>query len=596
MPPTGPPWLPLTAAGITWMFAAWLAWARPDRRHLAQRLAALTLVLGALLAIWFRPTRQASDGGVAVVLTPGAVADSATRAAMRQARAVVALPGAEPAIGPATPVAGLAAASVMLAAADTIVLVGHGLDEWELDRLPARPVRTVAPAPPVGVSSAAWPARVALGDVLPVRGRVRGLRGDSLVLRLHGPGGVEDSALVVGDDPAPFTLSARPRAAGVSAWALDLARRDSVVAADTFVVDVREEPPPRVLVIEAAPRFETRALRDWLAAQGGTVTIRSSVSRDRWRVATTAPAADSVPLAVELAAADLVLLDGRSLVGLPPAIRSRLRAEVSDRGLGLLLRPDEALLRTDALPPAERAFFVPAGLAPAPDDARAQRRPRLPGLASAEVTPVDAEPFVLTPPAGGAALLVDGTGDLLAVRSRRGAGQVGVTLVAHPHQWLMRGERRSHAAYWATVISALARAAAAPAAWSIALPARVGAPIDLRLLGRPARGGAIAAGPGGADSLALVPLAPDSSRWGTTWWPRRPGLHRLVVAGADTAAVWVSSAAGWQAWGIAGRRAASSAHAGRPPAGAPPRREAIAAGWWFALLLVGAGYLWWEQR
>lgn len=590
-------WWPLAAAGSAWALAAWLAWRRPDRRRLPARLGAITLAIGALLALWLRPTRTAPGGGVAVVLTPGARADSATRATAARARAVVALPGADRSIGPATPVAGVAAAGALLAGADTIVLAGHGLDAWDLARLPARPVRVIVSAPQEGVETAAWPARLALGEPLAVQGRVRGRAADTLRLRLRGPAGVEDSAVVTGDAAASFALSALPRAAGVSAWVLELAGDSAVIAADTLAVDVRTELPPRVLVIEAAPRFETRALRDWLAAQGGTVTVRSAVSRDRSRVASTVPATDSVPVASEIAAADLVILDGRSLVALPPPVRSRLRTEVAERGLGLLLRPDETLFRGDGISPAERAFFVPPGLVPAPQDARPQRRPRLPGLAPADVTPVDAEPFVLSAAPGSAALVLEGNGDLLAARYARGAGRLGVTLVAHPHQWLVRGEPRSHAAYWATVVSALARPAAARPAWGMTLPARVDAPVELRVDGRAATGAAIAAGPdGAADSLALVPLAGDSTRWGTSWWPRRPGLHRLVLAGADTAAVWVSAAGGWRAWAAAERREATARHAVPAPDGVPPRREAIAAGWWFALLLVAAGYLWWEQR
>ncbi len=82
----------------------------------------------------------------------------------------------------------------------------------------------------------------------------------------------------------PFSLEAVPRQAGRYLYRLVLVEASGdTLAVEPFGVSVEAPVPLRVLVLQGAPRFETRYLKNWLAEEGGRMVIRSTISRDRYR-------------------------------------------------------------------------------------------------------------------------------------------------------------------------------------------------------------------------------------------------------------------------------------------------------------------------
>ncbi|MFZ5622820.1 MAG: hypothetical protein ACOY71_00135 [Gemmatimonadota bacterium] len=579
-------------------YAAFIAVRRPDRRHVGLRLAAIALATLALLLAALRPTRPMPRTGQAVVLlTEGAERLPAARLAeITRGRRVFALPGAQRFRG-ATPLPGPALLATLAGDADSIIVAGYGIDVADRDRLPPVPIRHEAPPPPAGITTVLAGARVSLGRPFVISGTARGATGDTLELVLAGPGGPVDSVRLAGAGPQRFTLRAIPRDTGAITWSVSLRRGEAVLETDTIGVEVTAPAPPRLLVVEASPRFTTRYLRDWLGSRGGTLRVRSTLTRGRTSaIDVNPPATRAEPdLAAAITTVDLLLIDGRSLAALPAAERAAIRREVSERGLGVLLIPDDALRS-----PAVDAFFKAAPLAPRGEEHRQQVRPRLEDIPPSEVTPVDAEPFTVA--TGGRRIVMeDAAGEPLVVAADRGAGRVGVTLVAAPEQWVLRGEPRAHAAYWTAVLSALARPAEPSGRWRVALPALVDAPTTLVLEGRPPAAVALVTSPDGSiDSIYLAPALLDSTRWRATFWPRRTGWHAIAPLGDATIAArfFVSGRAHWTAWRAArlAETTAPAAPADTAASAALPARREIPALIWFGLFLLAMSYLWWEQR
>lgn len=551
------------------------------------RVAATVVALLALLGLGLRPRWPATPpAGVAVLVTPGADAPTARRLAdsldhvpvLRDARAVRRDPSLR-----------------------VVHVVGWGLDPEEWRTLGSVAV-VFHPAPPPalpGIRRASWPATVALGEELVVEGEVGNAPAGATIALLD-PGGVVDSAAV---GSGGFQLAARPRALGPMLCVLRVSIHDRPVAQETFGVTVVRPPALRLLIVESSPRFETRALRDWLAGRRGVVAIRSAVSRGRYR--SEFVNRDRAPLTALtsrlLSDFDVVAIDGRSLAGLPAGERAALRRAVTSAGLGVLIVPDSAVynatVRFDS-----REFFLGFGFLPTAEREERAVRPQWPGSGRRAVTAVAADPYTLAQQFGTEPLIDDGTGGLLAQVTPRGAGRVGVSLVRDADRWIRTGERDAFSGYWSRLLSAVGGREQdrweieSPGPWLVdrpmALAVETAAELPVAVVSAPA---------GERDTVFLArdPLSPN--RWRGVFWPRQAGWHRIESPTgpsfyAQTGNAWQSRRS--SALLDASRRYVVTAGvtAGRDARQAQPISRPIPPAWFFGAFLLCSAVLWSRRR
>jgi hypothetical protein len=551
--------------------------------------AALIVALLALLAIGVRPRwRTAATATEAVLATPGADAASVRRLADSL--------GGVPVLDEARAVHGLASLR-------RVHVVGWGLDPETWRELDSIPVSFHPSAAAPGISRISWPAKVSLGDDVIVEGTVR-LVPDGAVITLSDPGGSVDSAAL--DHAGTFQLTAHPRALGPMHGMLRVSIHDRAVVQETIGISVVAPPVPRLLILEASPRFETRALRDWLARHHGAVAIRSAISRDRFRtefVNRSRVGLDALTPRL-LSQFDVVLIDGRTLAGLAAVERSELRRAVTEAGLGVLIEPD-----TVALDPSirfsDRDFFLGFGFVPVRGVDERSVRPVWPGAGArrSTTTPLPAAPYTLAERFGIEPLIEDGTGGIVAQVAPRGAGRVGISVVWESARWVRMGEPEAFAAYWSRLLTALDDRGPAED-WEIASPGPwlVNRPVALSVDGPGDHPVAILVGPAGAhDSVFLArdPLVP--TRWRGRFWPREAGWHR--VEGASGPSFYVQTADAWRSRQSAELLDGSARYLVRAGPlelrrnGTPtPRSRPVPAGWFFGLFLLSAVVLWSRRR
>jgi hypothetical protein len=477
-------------------------------------------------------------------------------------------------------------------------IVGWGLDPeiWRaLDSIPV----SFHPAPAAaGIRYASWPATVSLGEDLVVEGE---LGNPAAFVALVDPGGAADSVPV---DARTFRVVAHPRALGPMLCVLRASLHDRPVAAETIGVMVVPPPAPRVLILESAPRFDTRALRDWLARRHGAVAIRSAVSRNRYRSEFVNRDRDALtPVSPRLLSQfDVVVIDGRSLAALTAGERRALRSAVTASGLGVLLEPDSVLLdRTAGF--SDRDFLVDFAFRPIPGLERRTIRPAWPGSDRRALTDVAAEPYTLAPRFGTETLFDDGSDDAVAQVTYRGAGRIGVSLVRESSRWVRAGERDAFSAYWSRLLTAIAGSGGADR-WEIVSPGPwlVDHPITLAVeTTRDQPVGVVTAPSGVRDSVFLSsdPLTPG--RWQGRFWPREAGWHR--IEGPAASGFYAQPADTWR-----GRQSAMLLDASRRyvvasasldgAAGRKPGTvvRAIPAAWFFGTFLLCCGVLWARRR
>ena len=323
-----------------------LALRRPNRQRLALRITLSGMAVASLVLMGWQPRWQTPPQPVeAILLTPGARPSRVARLAdSLNAVRLYTLSEGSPA-----PVAGFDVESVPDAGflarhhPEVVALhvVGEGLPGYALEAL--RGVQVHAHPAPLrpGISFVDVPRTLIVGQAMRVPGQVVIDEGQSrpvsYTLFLDGPGGPVDSLDVATPGTTPFSLEAIPRQAGRFLYRLALVEASGdTLATESFGVSVEAPVPLRVLVLQGAPRFETRHLKNWLAAEGGRLAIRSTISRDRYRTEflnRSERDLSQITPAI-LRAFDVVILDGRVLEG-----NAGMHAAYWSRLLSALARP-----------------------------------------------------------------------------------------------------------------------------------------------------------------------------------------------------------------------------------------------------------------
>ncbi|HEU4829232.1 MAG TPA: hypothetical protein VFT04_08545 [Gemmatimonadales bacterium] len=539
---------------------------RRDRRHLALRIGASVIALGALTALALEPALPRHIVNERVVLAAGGISRAGAQriADSAAARQVLVL---------GESVADLSALRRTHPSVAEVVVAGWGLPADELARAGDLRV-SLAPVPlPPGIRSLSWPSRVVLGESVAITGKAI----PASWIHLGGTGVTSDSARA--DTDGGFELRFTPRAAGLQSFTLA-----NGGVTDTGAVDVRARTPPAVLLVEGTPGFELTHLRRWLARRGGKVAARTSVSRGRSRTfAVKGASAPGRALTAELLRDfDIVILDDAAARAMSGSELAALRDAVTREGLGVLVTG--AGLRPGGLP------------LPATRPGRATRTIRVRAVGSRKLSPpVTAESWTPMPDAAGTVLLEEGDGDAVVAWEAAGAGRVGISAVRNPSRWLLEGDRDAYDRYWTAILASLARPAAR---WRLPseLPAETGRPFSLTWPSR--LDTLLVSGPDGIDTLFPTPDR-DSLTWTATLWPRSTGEYRAYGPG-DTLRFRAAARGGWLAARAAANQRATELHAAlhdQQASGADSVAAAPVAPWIFlAIFTAASGWLWWERR
>jgi hypothetical protein len=615
LPGPGRAALGLLALGA--VLAAGLCWAalrRPDRRRLGLRLACTLLGLMCLLQLVLRPQLlRPVPPAAAVLLTPGAGPEAARRIASSRTQDLLlfTLDGAGRAGAAFQNVPDAAFLRRRHPEIDRLRVVGHGLDQEDWAELGPLQVE-LEPAPHTpGFARVLWPRRIELGQELIVQGSLAGEPAQGR-LSLHDPGGPADAVEIRPAAGADFELRAVPRSTGRFLYRLELAdAQGRPLVQEALDVAVAEPEPLAVLWLEGAPRFETKFFKAWLAGSGGSMAIRSAVSRERFRFESLnrparaeAPQAPALRLdAALLEEFDLAVADVRTLRALGPEEREALRSAVARAGLGLLVLADEALPAAAELVPPELAFFLDFERAAVGDLERRKVSLSWPGLERHRPGPLPVGALEIRPGFAAEALVTDLQGRVLVARRQRGRGAVALSLVQESYRWVLEGQAPLHAAYWSFLTSELARPERGAERWSVPDgPVLVDRPLPLLLAtprDRPA--GAVEAPDGREERIALRQDAREPARWSGTYWPRETGWHRVGSEKAGGVWFYAQEPSAWRTWqevrrADASRNAEAGSGAGRAESQPARRPQPIPQLLFYLGFLLCMAVLWIEEK
>ncbi len=487
----------------------------------------------------------------------------------------------------------------------TLTVMGHGLETMQWQRFPDDLAIRFDPPSLSGLVDAAWPRSLRQGEPLVVTGRyLEDPSANAATIELLDPAGVTVAAhdLLSGE---AFDLMTQPKAPGLLEYRLRVLGNDRELHTESVPLYVHSGERPVLYVLQSAPSFETRALRNWAGDSGATVVTDTVITRGRElrQLVNADQLGDKGLSPALLAITGLAVVDGRTWAGLDAGRRAWFETAVSE-GMGLLILADsdlaeylddnDTLLQGFGL--AERAREED-GYVPVWESSESQQRLPLLGLQLVHRY--------------GAALTHIESGEAIEVYRNFGLGRVAISVLRERHRWLTSGDATTYTAYWARLMRRLGR----PGPLPYLLP-QAG-----DTWSRPDRRSRLCAMAGDTEVTfdvaplqgepTLLELTSAASSVGgprrcAAFWPRQPGWHhaRLYAGDAEEpvseAYYYVFDDDEWRTqWRHERQQAsllrASSADPGEAAITRTVRVE-IDPLWPWLVLIVSAGLLWLERR
>ena len=484
----------------------------------------------------------------------------------------------------------------------TLTVMGHGLETLQWLGFPDDLAIRFDPPPLTGPVDAAWPRSLGQGEPLIVTGRyLEDPSVNATTIELLDPAGVAvaEHDLLSGN---AFELITHPKAAGLLEYRLRIVGNEGELHTETVPVYVRSGERPLLYVLQSAPSFEARQLRNWAGDSGATVVIDTAITRGRelrQRVNADQLVDDRLSPAL-LATAGLAVVDGRAWAGLEAGRREWFETAVRE-GMGLLILADgdlaaylddnDTLLQGFGLAERERNED---GYVPVWEGSESEQQLPLLGL---ELVHRDS-----------AALTRIESGEVVEAYRNVGLGRVAISVLRERHRWLTSGDEATYTAYWARLLGRIGR----PAPLPYLLP-----PAD-DTWSRPGRRSRLCAMAGDAevtfevsplqDESVLKPRSASASSGGprrcTEFWPVQPGWHRVgLYADSEQKSEAYFYVFGDDQWRTHRRYSRQQATLHRAATFAADEAEMTRTArvdidplWPWLVFMISAGLLWLERR
>ncbi|MDT3404619.1 hypothetical protein [Mucilaginibacter terrae] len=504
----------------------WQEIRRADKRRLVWRLLAIWISLGALaciiLPVSYSSKTNIADNSDAILLTDGFNKDS--------------LPPATPVYTTDKAIQSSYSKAKLISSLDELTnhqpafkqvkIVGYGLSEDELKQLNGLHIAYTAPSAPAGIQAVNWVGKIKTGEPLQVQGRYNNDIEKPVSLILKGLNTTLDSAIIPAGTSA-FQLSTVPKPTGRVVYQLLALSGNDTLSNESIPVQIEPAKPVKVLMLNAAPNFETRFLKNWLGENGYAVASRALISQNK--SSEEFVNIDKMNLqhlsAGVLDKFDLVIGDLSAFKSLPPADAGAFRNQVTQKGLGVIVRADSSDKAASWL---QRDF--PVTTMAIKDQLSV---PLTLQNQKAKTAKLNIDPSYISYRNNTQVLASDAQNHELAGITLAGAGKLAFTTLNHTNTWLLSGNKTDYTALWTLLIGQSARKSASVQSWKADAIPTVNEPVKLLFQGSAIPGSSLINDEvNNSAQNAAIPY-----QWQNTYWPQKAGWQQ-AKAGNNTTEWW----------------------------------------------------------
>ena len=338
-------------------------------------------------------------------------------------------------------------------APSSLFVLGEGLKSFDLWQLDSIPSILIEGNTPTGITRLKYNSSYTVGDLEIIKGIYsNGSRGHKLILQ--GPSGIAlDSVELTTEATQEFQMTLDSKISGN--YLFNVLEKDSVgktITKDPLPVTILKQDPLKILIINGAPTFETKYLKNFLANEGHEVAVRSRLTTSRYKFEyfnlKIKPVIGFTEKKLEIF--DLVIIDANSLRNLSRTGRSALETSIRDNGLGLLIQPENSYF-TASFQLSPFSFISEKS-----NDASIEEWPKV---------TIGKHPFRFKAETRIEPILNSNSKTLSAYK-RIGSGRIGTTLLQNTYDLVLNGRSETYRYLWAKTIKSLSKRGRPTVEWS----------------------------------------------------------------------------------------------------------------------------------
>lgn len=328
---------------------------------------------------------------------------------------------------------------------DTVFVLGQGVEDFDLWQLQDKTIAYLGDTLPSGIVKYHYGQQMKVGEQLEFKGWYEHpKKGHRLVLM--GPGGIGlDSIDLKTLIAQPFQLNASLKAKGK--YIFELVEKDTMgkqLSKDPIPVIVENEIPLKIALINGFPTFESKYLKNYLAAMGHEVVVRSQITKDRFKYEyfNTGERIIGNLSKSKLESYDLIIIDAKSLRDVNRSSRLALERSIKEEGLGVLIQVDAS-------------FFGSSGNLERFGFDRNQKTTVT--LESFPKVKMEKHPYQFREEFGMEPLHRDKDAQIVSAYKRRGKGRIGTTILTNTYELILNGEAEQYRQLWSEIIERLGK-------------------------------------------------------------------------------------------------------------------------------------------
>lgn len=462
----------------------------------------------------------------------------------------------------------------------SLVIIGDGVAPFDFYKFDSIPTSYLPNEITSGITKVKFNDHLVLGDEFRLNGTYAKPKLGSILVLQDSRGNGLDSILLKDKSSQNFSLKTVPKVSGE--FIFKLSEKDSVgkmLESNPLPITIRKKEPIRVLIVNTFPTFETKYLKNFLADEGYEVTVRSQLTKGKFKFEYFNTKASPIYQFTEesLRKFNVVITDTETYFNFGKTVINRFEHSIRENGLGLFIQPTELLFKLGKAMPY--FGFKSDGV----------NEVQLPN------NTINIEKYPFTFNETFAVNAIDSNELVkLSYYKQLGLGRVATTTLLNSYQLLLQGKDQAYKSIWTQILDKIVQRKEQVVAWQsqTELP-KVGEPFSFVLRT-------------GLEDFQIInteekriPLLQDASvsfKYSGTTYPKKAGWNTLEVEGDSTTqfSYYVYDADDWKSLSASHKREANTKQFGKEikENRTVMVNRPISLLFFYILFLLGIGWLW----
>ncbi|MBT8303640.1 MAG: hypothetical protein KJP09_04150, partial [Bacteroidia bacterium] len=465
------------------------------------------------------------------------------------------------------------------------IILGHGLKSFDFWQLSNIKTEYLGGTEPTGISDLKYEQNSFVDNDILIQGLYyNATEGNKLIL--EGQGEIAIDSVKLDSGKQSFKLSHRLKTPGK--YVLGLLEKDSldrVISRNPLPINVIATNALNILIVNSFPSFESKYLKNFLISLGHQITVRSQLSKGKYKYEYFNTARRKVPSFNQesLKQYDLLIIDINSFNGLSRNASRSLKSSIQEDGLGLFVQPNDKFYKS----------FNPMISLKFNSDGRKETE-----LENFSRTFLEKYPYRFSNEFKLEPILASSSG-ILTAYMRLGNGRIGSTVLQNTYQLILKGNSSIYQHIWANSITSLSKKTVSSTSWDTpGIVAFKDEPFAFELRTN------IKAPVVTIGESIIVPIKRDrniSSLWKGKTYPRKIGWNQLRIEqdSISTLHYYVTDSLKWTSLKAFDKIRSNRFHFRDDTVAENIENEVkqpIDLLWFFFFFLISIGYLWLEPK